>query len=83
MNTQVMDSKNKYSKYLPLAGAGAVTVALSTQPAQASGGGSDPISGVTTAITNTQTAIGGLGALIGVVALIVGAVKVKAMLKRS
>lgn len=82
MNTQVMDNKNKYSKYLPLAGAGALTVALSTQPAKASGG-SDPISDVTTAITNTQTAIGGLGSLIGVIALIVGALKVKAMLKRS
>ncbi|WP_342597397.1 hypothetical protein VKI21_02280 [Cyanobacterium aponinum UTEX 3222] len=78
---QVMDSRDKYSKYLPLAGAGAVTIAMASQPAQASG--SDPLGDVTSTITSVATGIGGVGAIVVAGALVYGATKVVSRMRKG
>lgn len=77
----VMDNKDKYAKYLPLAGSGAVTIAMATQPAQA--GGSDPLGDVNTTITNVATGIGAIGAIVVAGALVYGATKVVSRMKKG
>lgn len=78
---QVMDSKDKYSKYLPLAGAGAVTVAMATQPAQA--GGSDPLADATNTITTVAGGISAVGAIVVAGALVYGATKVVSRMRKG
>ncbi|WPF87509.1 hypothetical protein WEU38_11880 [Cyanobacterium aponinum AL20118] len=79
---QVMDSRDKYSKYLPLAGAGAVTIAMASQPVQASGS-SDPLTDVTGTISSVSTGIAGVGAIVVAGALVYGATKVVSRMRKG
>lgn len=74
-------NKKECQKYLPIAVAGASAIALTQQPSQASG--SDPLAAVTTHITALTTAVGGIGALVAIMALVAFAVKLKAAAKKG
>lgn len=86
MTTQLLDkpmeSREKFAKYLPLAGASAVAIAMATQPANA-GGGSDPLASANSTITAVATGISGVGAIIVAGALVYGATKVVSRMRKG
>jgi len=83
LDNQAMESREKYSKYLPLAGAGAVTIAMATQPANASGGTTDALSSANSTISTVATGIGGVGAIVIAGALVYGATKVVSRMRKG
>lgn len=76
-----MESREKFAKYLPLAGASAVTIAMATQPANA--GGSDPLASASTTISTVATGISGVGAIVVAGALVYGATKVVSRMRKG